>query len=123
MPNYRAQARQAARRYGLDPNVFERQIGAESNFDPNANSGKAVGIAQFTPQTAAGLGINPHNPVQALNGAAKLMAGYVKKFGSYENALRAYNAGPGAVQASHGYAETNNYVAKILHGTNPSAAG
>ena len=123
MANYRAQARRAAARYGLDPNVFERQIGAESNFRPDASSGKAFGIAQFTPATAQSLGINPRDPGQSLDAAAKLMSGYVKKYGSYENALRAYNAGPGAIQASHGYAETNNYVAKILHGASPSTSG
>lgn len=120
MPDYRAIARQAAQRYGLDPHVFERQINAESGFNPNAGSGAgAVGIAQFMPATAKGLGIDPRDPTQALNGAAKLMAGYVKKYGGYENALRAYNAGEGAVKASHGYAETNAYVAKILNGRNP----
>lgn len=123
MPDYRAMTRQAATRAGIDPNVFERQIGAESNFDPNVSSGAgAVGIAQFMPGTARGLGINPNNPQQALNAAAKLMAGYIKQYGGWENALRAYNAGPGRIQASHGFAETNSYVDKILRGATPAAS-
>jgi lysophospholipase L1-like esterase len=60
------------------------------------------------------VGVNPLHPVQALDAAARNMAQYVKQFGGYENALRAYNAGPGAIAASHGYAQTNNYVETIL---------
>ena len=76
----------------MDPSIFERQIAAESGFDPGAHSpAGAQGIAQFMPATARGLGINPLNPKQALHGAAKLMAGYVHQFGSYEKALQAYS--------------------------------
>ena len=62
----------------------------------------AQGIAQIMPATARGWGVDPNNPRQALDAAAKNMASYVKKYGGYENALRAYNAGPGAIQASQG---------------------
>lgn len=123
MTDFRALARQAAQKHGLDPHIFERQINAESGFNPNAGSGAgAVGIAQFMPATARGLGINPRDPHQALDAAAGLMARYVKQYGSYEKALRAYNAGPGAIEKSRGYGETNAYVAKILGGHEPSAA-
>lgn len=124
--DYRKQARLAAQRYGLDPHIFERQIGVESiGYRPDVISGRtaspagAQGIAQFMPDTARGLGVDPLRPVKALNAAAKLMASYVKKYGSYENALRAYNAGPGAIQSSRGYAETNRYVQEILNGRDP----
>jgi hypothetical protein len=124
MANYRAAARRAARRYGLDPRVFVRQIQQESGFDPSAVSpAGATGIAQIMPATARGWGVNPRDPIASLNAAAKNMARYVKQYGSYENALRAYNAGPGAIQASKGYAETNNYVRTILGGRSPSTKG
>ena len=51
------------------------------------------------------------------------MAAYVKKYGGYENALRAYNAGPGAIEASKGFSETNHYVATILGGKDPKRLG
>jgi hypothetical protein len=124
MANYRAEARRAAQRYGLDPNVFERQIQQESGFNPTIRSpAGAVGIAQIMPATARGWGVNPLDPKASLDAAARNMASYVKKYGSYENALRAYNAGPGAIQASKGYAETNNYVRTILGGRSPSTSG
>ena len=125
-PNYREIARQKAARYGLLPEVFERQIQAESNFDPTAGSSAgAIGIAQIMPDTARGWGVNPRDPVAALDAAAKNMAAYVKTYGggtkdpvkmrgAYEKALRAYNAGPGAVEASKRYDETNEYVNKII---------
>lgn len=114
--DWRAEARKAAARYGLDPYIFQRQIQQESGFNPNARSGAgALGIAQIMPGTAKGWGVDPLDPHAALNAAAKNMASYVKKYGGYENALRAYNAGPGAIERSKGFSETNHYVATILN--------
>ena len=57
---YVAIARQDAINAGISPDYFTRQINLESGFNPNASSPSgAVGIAQFLPSTAAGLGINP----------------------------------------------------------------
>src|SRR5262249_7815317 len=85
----------------------------------------ARGIAQFMPATAAGLGINPDDPAQAIDGAARLMAQHVQRYGGdYAKALAAYNAGPGKVDQSGGvppFAETQHYVGTILGG-GPTAA-
>jgi hypothetical protein len=72
------------------------------------------------PGTAAGLGINPDDPRQALDGAAKLMASYLKKYGGWQAALAAYNGGPGVVGRALPR-ETRAYISKILGGTNPSS--
>ena len=129
--DFRQIARQKAQKYGLLPEVFERQIEAESGFNPQAvSSAGARGIAQIMPGTARGWGVNPDDPVAALDAAAKNMAAYTKTFlggkppgeetdplklrQATEKALRAYNAGPGAVEASKRYAETNAYVNKII---------
>ena len=92
-------ARQDALEAGISPDIFVRQINEESGFNPYAISpAGAIGIAQFMPATAAGLGVNPRDPVDALQGAARLMANYVRQYGgSYAQALAAYNAGPGRV--------------------------
>ncbi len=123
---YVALARQDALDAGIPPDYFVRQIYAESGFDPNAASpAGAIGIAQFEPSTAAGLGINPYDPAQALSGAARLMASYAIQYkGDYAKALAAYNAGGGSVDnavASCGAgwlscepAETQNYIYKIM---------
>ena len=97
---YVAIARQDAIANGISPVYFVRQIQAESGFNVNAYSpAGAVGIAQFEPATAAGLGIDPYNPISALAGAARYMANYAKQYnGNYAMALAAYNAGAGNVQ-------------------------
>jgi len=123
---YVAIARQDAIDAGIPPDYFVRQIYAESGFDPNAASpAGAVGIAQFEPGTAAGLGINPYDPIQALSGAARLMASYAIQYnGNYAKALAAYNAGGGnldyAVRTCGAAwlncvpSETRNYIYKIM---------
>ncbi|GHO88316.1 lytic transglycosylase domain-containing protein [Dictyobacter formicarum] len=123
--NYASLARQDAVAAGIDPDLFVRQINQESGFHPGAISpAGAVGIAQFMPATAAGLGINPHDPVQSLQAAARLMASYIRQYGSESAALAAYNAGPVAlnharVQCGARWqlclpAETQHYIAVIL---------
>jgi hypothetical protein len=121
-----ALAQQDAIKYGISPYYFVRQINAESGFNPNAYSpAGAVGIAQFIPSTAASLGINPYDPVSALDGAARYMAGLSNQFGGdYAKALAAYNAGAGAVQNAVNSAganwlalmpyETQLYVNRIM---------
>ncbi len=123
---YVAIARQDAINAGIPPDYFVRQIYAESGFDPNAASpAGAVGIAQFEPATAAGLGINPYDPIQALSGAARLMASYAIQYnGDYAKALAAYNAGGGNLDYAVSTcganwlscvpAETQNYIYKIM---------
>jgi heme oxygenase len=118
-------AQQAALNAGISPAIFVRQIYQESGFRTDVTSyAGAIGIAQFMPATAASLGINPYNPAQALQGAARLMATYLHQYGSYALALAAYNAGPGTVNSAlRGCggawlqcvpAETHNYVNMIL---------
>src|SRR5260221_1090348 len=106
---YVAIGQQDAEAVGISPDYFVRQINTESGFNPNAVSpAGAVGIAQFLPGTAAGLGINPWDPIQALRGAAQLMASYNKTYGGdYAKAPAAYNGGAGTRQsAAHNYGAT-----------------
>lgn len=114
-------ARKAAIDAGIDPEIFARQMSYESGgFDMEVISGRksssagALGIAQFMPATAADLGVNPLDPQAALNAAAKLMAQYLQKYGSYELALRAYNEGPGGVDRGAIPWESGAYVQRIL---------
>ena len=115
---YDAQFKSAGAKYGISPNLLAAVAKAESNFNANARSGAgAIGLMQLMPGTAKSLGVNPSNPTEAIDGAAKMLSGLVKKFGSERLALAAYNAGPGAVQKYNGippYPETQNYVKKVL---------
>jgi len=122
---YVSVAQQAALAAGISPVYFVRQINQESRFNPDAVSpAGAVGIAQFLPSTAAGLGVNPWDPTQALYGAARMMANAYHQYGDYAKALAAYNAGSGQLQSavyacgvnwlSCMPAETQNYVYVIM---------
>lgn len=120
-------ARQAATKAGIDPNIFVRQIQQESGFNAGArNPSGATGIAQFMPGTAQGMGIDPNDPYQALDGAARLMKSHLDQYGGdYAKALAAYNAGPGNVAKYGGvppFEETQRYVNTILGGTSGQTA-
>lgn len=110
----------AARRNGIDPQLFESLVAQESGFNPQARSKSgAMGLTQLMPSTAKGLGVtNPFDAAQSLEGGAKYLSQMIQKFGgNVELALAAYNAGPGAVEKYNGippYSETQNYVKKIL---------
>jgi soluble lytic murein transglycosylase-like protein len=94
-------ARQDAIAAGINPDLFVNQITQESHWNAGAISPSgAIGIAQFMPSTAASMGIDPYSPEQSLQGAAQLMAGYERQYGSEDKALAAYNAGPGAVDTA-----------------------
>jgi|GEM_PF-3430758 len=121
-----ALAKLAAVLNDIDPAVFTAQIRQESNFNPLARSKVgAIGIAQIMPSTAKGWKVDPHDPMQSLDAAARNMKRYVRTYKAqghdedtaYRMALAAYNAGPGAVAKYGGvppYSETKNYVKTIL---------
>ena len=108
----------AGARHGISPAVLAAVAKAESGGNPRAVSrAGAQGLMQLMPATAAGLGVDPFDPAQAVDGAARLLKDHLGRFGSLELALAAYNAGPGAVTRHGGvppYAETKGYVRKIL---------
>ncbi|HEX8095937.1 transglycosylase SLT domain-containing protein [Jatrophihabitans sp.] len=104
-------------RYQLPQGLLAAVAQTESGGNPAAVSpAGAQGLMQLMPATAQGLGVNPWEPAQAVQGAAQLLSKYLHAFGSVPLALAAYNAGPGAVEQYGGvppYRETQNYVTKI----------
>lgn len=117
---YLPHARAAARKHGVPEDLFLRLVQQESGWNVGARSHKgATGLAQLMPATAAKLGVNPHDPVQNLEGGARYLRMMYNTFGDWRLALAAYNAGPGAVTKYRGvppYRETTNYVRVILGG-------
>ena len=107
-----------AQKYQIDAGAFTWQIWQESHFNPDAVSAAgAIGIAQFEPDTAASLGIDPRDPAQSLDAAARLDAQRVQQYApralqlathyggssahyAYGLALAAYNGGAGAVETA-----------------------
>ena len=109
----------AASKYGVNANLLRAIMKNESGGDETAVSGVgAIGLMQLMPETAAGLGVNPHNPQENIEGGAKYLRQMLDRYnGDERKAIAAYNAGPGAVDDYGGippYAETQNYVENVL---------
>jgi hypothetical protein len=113
----------AARIRSLPPELLGAMLLQESAYDAQALSlAGAVGLAQFKPETAAGIGIDPYDPFESIDGAAALLGDYVAAYRGryadrYASALAAYNAGPLAVSQYRGvppYTETREYIVLIF---------
>ncbi len=115
---YQSLVTAASAKYGVPFSLLSAQINQESGWQPSVvSSAGAEGIAQFMPGTAASNNVNPLDPSSAIPGMASLMASYFKEFGSWADALAAYNAGPEAVEEYDGvppYSQTQSYVSDIL---------
>ena len=115
---FAAELNAAAQRHGVDPRLLAAVARAESGYDPSARSpAGAQGLMQIMPATAAELGVDPFDPAQAADGAARYLAQQLSSFGSTELALAAYNAGPGNVRRYGGippFTETQTYVQRVI---------
>ena len=116
-PQFLRVACELAWRYDIPEGVFLRLVMKESRWDADARSSRgAIGLTQLMPATARSLGINPHDPVQNLEGGARYLAEQYRVFGSWQLAVAAYNAGPYAVK-KYGdvppYRETQRYVRDV----------
>ncbi|MDQ1293589.1 MAG: peptidoglycan DL-endopeptidase CwlO, partial [Actinomycetota bacterium] len=108
----------AGRKYGIDPALLSAVAKAESGYRPEARSpAGALGLMQIMPGTARSLKVDPLSPSQAVDGAARLLSGYLKDSpGRVDLALASYNAGPGAVKRYGGvppYSETRTYIQRV----------
>ena len=106
----------ASTKYGIEPAVIAAIIEQESGGNPDIQSpAGAIGLMQLMPRTAQGLGVNPYDPGQNIEGGTKYLAIQLNRFGSLEMALAAYNAGPGNVLNSRYLyiSETQNYIRNV----------
>ena len=112
-----AQISAAGEKYGLPSTLIAAMMHAESGGRHTDENGKvtistrkkkdgtvevvgARGLMQLMPATAKGLGVDPDDPTQNIEGGAKYISQMMEKYGSEAKALAAYNAGPGSVDSA-----------------------
>ncbi|MHC9538990.1 MAG: lytic transglycosylase domain-containing protein [Vulcanimicrobiota bacterium] len=103
---------------GIDPRLALALFTVESAMDVDAiSSSGAIGLGQLMPGTASGLGVDPYNTVENINGAVKYLSSLLKMWSGRSDrislSLASYNAGPGNVTKYGGippFSETVNYV-------------
>jgi len=97
----------------------------ESNFNPNAiGSSGEIGLFQLMPATARDLGISdPYNIHQNITGGLSLLVIEYNRFGNWEQALQAYNAGSPKVLAGKVPASSQAYARDVLTSAGLSSYG
>ena len=105
-------------REGVDAKLVRAVIEVESGYRPSARSPKgAMGLMQLMPATARQYAVtNPYDPAANIEAGIKHLKSLLARFPP-ALALAAYNAGDAAVERFGGippYAETRNYVSRIL---------
>ncbi|OGW60604.1 MAG: hypothetical protein A2V83_11475 [Nitrospirae bacterium RBG_16_64_22] len=107
--------------YNVDPELVKAIIRVESGYNAKAVSRKgAQGLMQLMPGTARRMRVeNPFDPAQNIEGGVRYFKYLMGLFaGNVPLSLAAYNAGEEAVRRYGGippYAETRDYVTKVLH--------
>ena len=110
--------------HGLDPDLIESVIRAESAGNPRAVSPKgASGLMQLMPETARQLNVRDvFDPAQNVDAGARYLRRLLDLYDlDLALALAAYNAGPGKVAAYKGvppYRETRNYISRVIRSFN-----
>jgi len=108
----------SAATHGVDVRLVHAVIEAESNYQPRARSAKgAKGLMQLMPATARQYAVrDPYDPRSNIDAGVRHLKDLLSRF-DVGLALAAYNAGEATVRRFGGlppYAETRNYVSRIL---------
>lgn len=108
----------ASNLHGVPPGLIHAVIQKESGYNPLARSPKnARGLMQITPRTARLFGIDDgkdlYDPQTNINAGTAYLKYLMSIHDTFDEALAAYNAGPGNVRKYNGvppFRETRRYV-------------
>ena len=124
-PNIPQMIASAAMANGIDPSLAIEVGVTESGLNQNARGAAGeIGVMQLMPATAAGLGVDPTDLQQNIDGGVALLAHLISQYGDTAKALAAYNDGPSGVDRAISQggsnwfsfipSSTRAYVSKIL---------
>jgi len=110
--------------YGIPVGVLRTMADIESAFRPEIVSGQVkgaageIGIMQITPKWHPN--VNPYDPIESIWYAAGWLRDLYERFGSWREAVAAYNWGPTNL-ANYGLAAaptiTQQYIARVVANT------
>ena len=104
--------KEAAKHYNISPFLIQAVCAIESRYDPQARSGRCVGLMQLHKDTAKIYGFNPHNPRENIMGGAAVLAKFYHRYdGDVRKVLRKYNS-----------ACTGAYVREVLRAYDQAAS-
>jgi hypothetical protein len=117
----KALVERTAKRYGVETELVDAVVIAESGYNPHAVSPVgAVGLMQVMPETAADYGVNSiddlFDPQTNVRTGVRHLKRLLGQFG-IGKAVMAYNAGEGALSRHNGfvtYPETQRYTYRVL---------
>lgn len=129
---FQAEFLSASQKYGVPFNVLMGLAEQESSFNPTAigvptKYGRAKGLMQYIDSTASRMGINPYDPVQSIDAAARQLRERLDKGYSMQEAVQAHFGGDdrnqwGPKTAQYGK-EVLGRAEKFLGGSQSVAAG
>lgn len=95
---FQAEFLSASEKYGVPFNVLMGLAEQESSFNPRAigvptQYGRAKGLMQYIDDTASRMGINPYDPVQSIDAAARQLRERLDKGYSMQEAIQAHFGG------------------------------
>lgn len=110
-----------AKQYGVELDLVDAVVRAESAYDPHAVShAGAVGLMQVMPETAADYGVHSidalFDPETNVRTGVRHLKRLLSQYG-IGKAIMAYNAGEGALSRHNGfvtYPETQRYTHRVL---------
>lgn len=89
---------QMAPSYGVPTSIAQAVAQKESNYNQSAvGSSGEVGVFQLMPATAKSLGVQASDLNQNVQGGLTLLSQLYNQYGNWDDALQAYNGGPGSV--------------------------
>ena len=119
-PFFRSIIKDASARYGVEAELIQAIIMAESSYNPRAVSKRgAQGLMQLMPSTAKALGVeDSFNPEHNIHGGVRYFKYLLDRFeGDVKMALAAYNAGSSRVREYQGippFKATQYYIDRVF---------